>query len=62
MRILKAKDEALYAKLVRLAGGDSGLVLDILSSKGRPSVDLTTVIAEIQKKRAQKRGVDQVAA
>lgn len=48
MRILKDKDRVLYDKLVRLAGGDSGIVISVLSNPHRSSVDLKTAITEIE--------------
>jgi hypothetical protein len=52
MRIVTSRDEHFYDKLVRLAGGDSGLVLDVLSAQpARHSVDLSTVISEIKRRR-----------
>lgn len=48
MRILKEKDRVLYDKLVRLAGGDSAIVISVLSNPHRSSVDLKTAIAEIE--------------
>lgn len=51
MRLLKPKDEALYAKLVRLAGGDSRIVMAVLSKPSRPTIDLKTVIEEIENRR-----------
>ena len=54
MRIVTARDEQLYDKLVRLAGGDSSIVLEVLSPRiDRASVDLTTVIREIKRRRGQ---------
>ncbi len=55
MRVLRPKDEALYAKLVRLAEGDSGIVLDILSNKDRPTLHLDFVIDQILKRVGEKR-------
>jgi hypothetical protein len=51
MRVLKEKDRILYDKLVRLAGGDSGIVIKVLSNPHRSSVDLKTAIREIEKLR-----------
>lgn len=56
MRVLKEKDRVLYDKLVRLAGGDSGIVIKVLSNPHRSSVDLKTAIKEIEELRnGQKR-------
>jgi hypothetical protein len=54
MQVLKDKDDALYTRLVRLAGGDSAIVMDVLSRPKRPSVSLTTVIREIEDLRDRK--------
>ncbi|SFH28412.1 hypothetical protein SAMN05216299_10550 [Nitrosospira sp. Nsp14] len=48
MRVLKDKDRVLYDKLVRLAGGNSQIVLKVLSNPHRSSVDLRTAIKEIE--------------
>lgn len=48
MQVLNDKDDALYAKLVRLAGGDTDIVMRVLSKPTRQSVSLTTVIQEIE--------------
>ena len=48
MRVLKDKDLVLYDKLVRLAGGNSQIVLKVLSNPHRSSVDLRTAIKEIE--------------
>ena len=54
MQVLKDKDDALYTRLVRLAGGDSAIVMDVLSRPERPSVSLATVIREIEDLRDRK--------
>lgn len=51
MQVLSDKDGALYTKLVRLAGGNSGIVMQVLSKPARYSVSLTTVIEEIERLR-----------
>ena len=51
MRVLKEKDRILYDKLVRLAGGNSGIVIEVLSNPHRSSVDLRTAIREIEELR-----------
>lgn len=48
MQVLKDKDDALYAKLVRLAGGNTDIVMRVLSRPSRSRVSLTTVIQEIE--------------
>jgi hypothetical protein len=48
MRVLKDKDRVLYDKLVRLAGGNSDIVIKVLSNPHRSSVDLRTAIKEIE--------------
>ena len=48
MRVLKDKDRVLYDKLVRLAGGNSEIVIKVLSNPHRSSVDLRTAIKEIE--------------
>lgn len=56
MQVLKEKDRVLYDKLVRLAGGNSGIVIKVLSNPHRSSVDLKTAIKEIEELRnGQKR-------
>lgn len=54
MQVLKDKDDALYTRLVRLAGGDSAIVMDVLSRPERPRVSLATVIREIEDLRDRK--------
>ena len=49
--VLKEKDRILYDKLVRLAGGNSGIVIEVLSNPHRSSVDLRTAIREIEELR-----------
>lgn len=56
MQVLKDRDDALYTRLVRLAGGDSAIVMDVLSRPERPSVSLATVIREIEDLRQRKSG------
>ena len=48
MRVLKDKDRVLYDKLVRLAGGNSDIVIKVLSNPHRSSVGLRTAIKEIE--------------
>lgn len=48
MQVLNDKDDALYAKLVRLAGGNSSIVMKVLSNPSRSRVSLTTVMQEIE--------------
>lgn len=55
MRVLKEKDRILYDKLVRLAGGDSGIVIKVLSNPHRSSVDLKTAIKEIEALRNDQK-------
>lgn len=57
MRVLKEKDRVVYDKLVRLAGGDSDIVIRVLSNPHRSSVDLKTAITEIEALRKGK-GLD----
>ena len=57
MRVLKDKDRVLYDKLVRLAGGNSEIVIKVLSNPHRSSVGLRTAIKEIEALRnGQKPG------
>ena len=51
MQVLKEKNRILYDKLVRLAGGDSEIVIKVLSNPYRTSVDLRTAIKEIEELR-----------
>lgn len=51
MEVLKEKDRELYGKLVRLAGGDSMIVIKCLSSRKREYVTLRDLIEEIQDER-----------
>jgi hypothetical protein len=55
MRVLKDKDRVLYDKLVRLAGGNSQIVLKVLSNPHRSSVDLRTAIKEIEALRNSQK-------
>ena len=55
VRVLKEKDRILYDKLVRLAGGDSGIVIKVLSNPHRSSVDLKTAIREIEELRNTRK-------
>ena len=55
MRVLKDKDRVLYDKLVRLAGGNSQIVLKVLSNPHRSSVDLRTAIKEIEALRNNQK-------
>jgi hypothetical protein len=48
MQVLKDKDDALYTSLVRLAGGNAGIVMQVLSKPSRRTVNLGTVIQEIE--------------
>lgn len=56
MQLLTARDEALFTKLVRLAGGNTDIVLQVLSRPARPSVSLTQVVHEIETLRSAPRG------
>ncbi len=58
MQVLKAKDEALYAKLVRLAGGNTDIVMRVLSKPERDSVSLSQVVSEIETLRRQARAAE----
>lgn len=56
MQVLTEKNRILYDKLVRLAGGNSEIVIKVLSNPRRSSVDLKTAIKEIEELRnGQKR-------
>lgn len=56
MQVLTEKNRILYDKLVRLAGGNSEIVIKVLSNPRRSSVDLKTAIKEIEDLRnGQKR-------
>lgn len=48
MQVLKDKDDALYTSLVRLAGGNADIVMQVLSKPSRRTVNLGTVIREIE--------------
>lgn len=48
MEVLRERDRELYDKLVRLAGGDSRVVIKCLSSRKREYVLLKDLIEEIQ--------------
>ena len=48
MQVLKDKDDALYTSLVRLAGGNADIVMQVLSKPSRRTVKLGTVIQEIE--------------
>jgi hypothetical protein len=56
MQVLKDKDDALYTSLVRLAGGNADIVMQVLSRPSRRTVNLGTVIQEIEdlRKRAAR--------
>ncbi len=58
MRVLKEKDRLVYDKLVRLAGGNSDIVIRVLSNPHRSSVDLKTAITEIEALRKGGDGRD----
>ncbi len=49
---MSASDEALWTKLVRLAGGESDVVIRALSQPGRRVITLTEVIAFIETHRS----------
>jgi hypothetical protein len=49
MEVLREKDRELYDKLVRLAGGNSAIVLKCLSNRKRQYVTLRDLIEEIQR-------------
>ena len=51
MQVLTEKNRILYDKLVRLAGGNSEIVIKVLSNPRRSSVDLKTAIKEIEELR-----------
>lgn len=55
MEVMNRKDEQLFVKLVRLAGGDTGIVMRALSSvprrHGDSAVDLREVVTEIEHQR-----------
>jgi hypothetical protein len=48
MEVLREKDRELYDKLVRLAGGNSSIVIKCLSNRKRQYVTLRDLIEEIQ--------------
>lgn len=56
MQLLTARDDALFTKLVRLAGGNTDIVMQVLSRPARPSVSLTQVVREIETLRAAPQG------
>lgn len=56
MQLLTARDDALFTKLVRLAGGNADIVMQVLSRPSRPSVSLTQVMQEIETLRAAPTG------
>lgn len=58
MQLLTARDDALFTKLVRLAGGNADIVMQVLSKPSRPSVSLTQVMQEIETLRAVPHGRD----
>jgi hypothetical protein len=51
MEVLREKDRELYDKLVRLAGGNSAIVLKCLSNRKRQYVTLRDLIEEIRDER-----------
>lgn len=53
MQVLTEQDEALFSRLVRLAGGNSELVLGVLSKPDRRRMTLTNVMNEIEHLREQ---------
>ncbi len=55
MQVLKEKNRVLYDKLVRLADGNSEIVIKVLSNPRRSSVDLKTAIKEIEELRNVQR-------
>lgn len=55
MQVLKEKNRVLYDKLVRLADGNSEIVIKVLSNPHRSSVDLKTAIKEIEELRNVQR-------
>lgn len=55
MRVLSDADSELYAKLVRLAGGDTGIVMNALSKPGRRSIQLGVLVDEIVAARKAKQ-------
>jgi hypothetical protein len=51
MEVLREKDRELYDKLVRLAGGNSAIVIKFLSNRKRQYVTLRDLIEEIRDER-----------
>jgi len=52
MQVLREKDRELYDKLVRLAGGNSAIVIKCLSNRKRQYVTLRDLIEEIRRECA----------
>ena len=55
MQVLSEQDAAMYSKLVRLAGGDTDIVMRVLAPS-RGTVSLSTVIQEIEELRDSRQG------
>ena len=58
MQVLTTDDQALLSRLVRLAGGDSGLVVEVLSKPDRRRMTLTKVMEDIELLRDQGKTVN----
>lgn len=54
MRMLTRKDEVLYDKLVRLAGGNSQIVLSVLRKRRRAPLTFERMLTEIQAAREEQ--------
>jgi len=66
MEVMSRTDEQLFEKLVRLAGGNSGIVMHALARAprrhGDSGVDLKEVVHEIEFERERQRLLAVVAA
>lgn len=62
MQILSDEAGVLYAKLVRLAGGDTGIVMQALAKPNRTSVQLGDVVKEIKELRAGRQAAPHLPA
>ena len=66
MEVMNRRDERLFDKLVRLAGGDTGIVMHVLSEVSRRHrscvVDLREVVAGIEHERMQMEAQARSAA
>lgn len=58
MQVLTTDDQALLSRLVRLAGGDSDLVVEVLSKPDRRSMTLTKVMEDIELLRDRAKTVN----